>query len=121
MRRPTLAMLALLTVPCGSAAEESAAAAFAAQAPTDWDQCQLLHALCHAAVVAVERANGTPATADVLSSVQEGKAALAIRDARDAARVIEQRHGGRRLPCFDDPECAFLGKPPTKSTTDRTR
>jgi hypothetical protein len=123
MRRLTaFAILTVLALPRASTAAESAAAALAAQAPTDWDQCQLLQALCHAAVVAVSRANGTPGTAEILTFSQEGKAELAVRDARDAARVIEQRHGGKRLPCFDHPECAFLGKPgATAPPTKRTR
>ena len=105
-------MVALLARPhASSRAGESAAAALAAQAPTDADQCELLRRLCHAAVLAGARASDTPRTSrtDTLMVSQEGKAALAARDARDAARVIERRHDGRRLPCFDEPECRFLG------------
>jgi hypothetical protein len=123
MRRPLLALLALLALPHVSIAAESAAAAFARQAPTDRDQCQVLLALCHAAVVAGVRANATPWSnrTDTLIYSQEGKAGLAARDARDAARVIEQRHGGGRLPCFDHPECRFLGMPATSPPPGRTR
>lgn len=107
-----LAILPCLAAP-RIATAASAAAAFAAQAPTDWDQCQVLLALCHAAVVAGVRADETPwsGRTDRLIARQEGQAALAARDARDAAKVIEQRHGGRRLPCFDARECRFLGMP----------
>jgi hypothetical protein len=115
-------MVALLALPHASrAAGESAAAALAAQAPTDADQCELLRRLCHAAVVAGARATNTPwsSRTDTLIVSQEGKAGLAVRDARDAARVIEQRHGGRRLPCFDHPECRFLG--PSTATSPTTR
>ena len=105
------------------ASAESAAAAFARQAPTDHDQCQVLLALCHAAVVAGARANDTPwsSRTDRLITKQEGQAALAVRDANDAARVIEERHGGGRLPCFDHPECRFLGKPSPKAPPERKR
>ncbi len=123
LRRTTLATLVLLAVVPPATAADSAAAALARQAPTDRDQCQLLLALCHAAVVAGVRANETPwsSRTDTLIYSQEGKAALAARDARDAARVIEQRHGGRRLPCFDHPDCRFLGKPTAeKAPPERT-
>ncbi len=114
-------MLAILPCLVGprSATAEGAAAAFAAQAPTDWDQCQVLLALCHAAVVAGARADGTPMSGrtDRLVTRQYGEAALAARDAHDAATVIEQRHGGRRLRCFDDPECRFLGMPSREAPT----
>ena len=65
------------------------------------------------------RAEGTPANRDVLLFSQEGKAALAVRDAFEAAHVIEARHGGSRLPCFDDPECGFLGMPATDPSKPR--
>ena len=123
LRRTALATLVLLAVVSSATAAERAAAALARQAPTDRDQCQLLIALCHAAVVAGVRANETPwsSRTDTLIYSQEGKAALAVRDAQDAARVIEQRHGGGRLPCFDHPECRFLGKPTvTKTPPERS-
>jgi hypothetical protein len=115
MRRPaSLAILTLLTLAASvtPASAESAAAALAAQAPTVEDQCRLLHAVCHAAVVATGRVGTTPwsGVTDALIDQQTGKAALAIRDARDVARVIERRNGGRHLQCFDDPECTFLRK-----------
>jgi hypothetical protein len=114
--RTVLAILALLASLQPSTAEERAAAAFARQAPTDRDQCQVLVTLCHAAVVAGARASTTPwsSRTDNLIYSQDGKTALAVRDAHDAARVIEERHGGRRLPCFDHPECKFLGMPATE-------
>jgi len=123
-RRTRLAILAFLALPHASTAADGAAAAFARQAPTDWDQCQVLLALCHAAVVAGVRAEGTPwsSRTDKLIYRQEGQAALAVRDANDAARVIEQRHGGRRLSCFDHPDCRFLGKPATtKAPPEKTK
>ena len=103
----------LLSTGALPARAESAAAVMAAQAPTQRDQCRLLHELCHAAVLAMDRADVTPRSADVLVFSQTGKAGLAVADARDAARVIEGRNGGR-LPCPEDPECAFLRPPPPR-------
>jgi hypothetical protein len=108
----TFACALLLTVAASRArAAESAAVALAEQAPTVYDQCQLLVELCHGANVAIDRSGRTNPSRDVLVFRQSGQAALAVDDARGAARVIERRNG-KRLRCFDDPECrGIIPKP----------
>jgi hypothetical protein len=94
-------------------AGESAAVALAEQAPTTEDQCYILVELCHGANVALDRAERTPwsSRSDALSFRQDGQAELAVDDARQAAEAIERRNG-KRLACFDDPECrGILPKP----------
>jgi hypothetical protein len=114
MRRriaPAVACALVLVGAPSRARAESAAASFAEQAPTQADQCYILVELCHAANVAIDRTERTPPGRDVLAFQQEGKAELAVDDALAAAEVIERRNG-KRLACFDDPECrGILPKP----------
>ncbi len=71
------------------------------------DECGLLIALCKIARRSAQRAEGTPATADVLSTTQSANANARVTEAAAAARAIERKHD-RRLRCFDDVACAGI-------------
>jgi len=70
-------------------------------------QCDFLQALCHAAVVSIERANSIPATADLLATRQDLRADQHVREAMVAADAIE-RKAGKRLACFDEDDCRVI-------------
>jgi hypothetical protein len=76
------------------------------------DECRFLLQLCAGARASIGRAEGTPASADILASRQSDIAAARVGDAVHAARAIERKRG-RRLPCFDEPVCAGI-VPPAK-------
>ena len=69
-------------------------------------QCDFLQALCHAAVVSIERANSIPATADLLSTRQDLRADQHVREAVVASEAIERKSG--RLACFDQDDCRVI-------------
>src|SRR5437870_13567103 len=71
-------------------------------------ECDLLLGLCRAANRAARFAQETPFTADVLATRHARDAELRERDALEAGRVLRDKHGGKKLKCFDDPECAFV-------------
>jgi len=75
-------------------------------------ECWFLLNLCRGYHLAVERAQTTPLTGrgDVILFKQVGQAEMAKANARSAADAIREKHGGKRLPCFDEPECHFLGE-----------
>ena len=70
-------------------------------------QCGFLQALCHAAVVSIERANSIPATADLLSTRQDLRADQHVLEAVVASEAI-QRKVGKRLACFDEDDCRVI-------------
>ena len=70
-------------------------------------QCSFLQAMCHSAVVSIERANSIPATADLLSTRQDLRADQHVREALVAADAVE-RKAGKRLPCFDEDDCRVI-------------
>jgi len=101
---PTIGLVALLAAP----ALASEAWQWAERLETEKEQCDMLLQLCHQATVALDSAELTPPSADVLASRNALKADLRVEDAVSAARVFLRKNGGRRLPCFDDPDCEFL-------------
>ena len=70
-------------------------------------QCGFLQALCHAAVVSIERANSIPATADLLATRQDLRADQRVLEAVVASEAIE-RKAGKRLACFDEDDCRVI-------------
>ena len=70
-------------------------------------QCGFLQALCHAAVVSIERANSIPATADLLATRQDLRADQHVREAVVASEAIELK-AGKRLACFDEDDCRVI-------------
>jgi len=70
-------------------------------------QCDFLQALCHSAIVSIERANSIPATADLLATRQDLRADQHVLEATVAAEAIE-RKAGKRLACFDKDDCRVI-------------
>jgi len=70
-------------------------------------QCDFLQALCHSAVVSIERANSIPATADLLATRQDLRADQHVLEAVVASEAIE-RKAGKRLACFDEDDCRVI-------------
>jgi hypothetical protein len=99
-----IALVAVLTVP----ALASEAWQWAERLETEKEQCQMLLQVCRQATQALEAAALTPSSADVLATRNAAKADLHVQDAVSAARVFLRKNGGRRLPCFDHPDCKFL-------------
>jgi len=100
----TIGLVALLAAP----ALASEAGQWADRLETEDEQCEMLLQLCHQATDALDRADLTPPSRDVLATKQGLKADLRVRDAVTAARVFMRKNGGHRLHCFDDPDCEFL-------------
>ena len=99
-----IGLVMLLTAP----ALASEAWQWAERLDTEEKQCEMLLQLCHQATNALNAAALTPPSADVLATRNAAKADLRVEDAVSAARVFLRKNGGRRLPCFDDPDCEFL-------------
>jgi len=73
-------------------------------------ECDFLLGLCRAANRAAKFARDTPITSrtDVLATRHAREAELRAEDALEAGRALKDKHGGKPLECFDDPECAFV-------------
>ena len=73
-------------------------------------ECDFLLTLCRLANRAAKFSRDTPLTAqtEVLATRHAGEAELRAADALEAGRVLKDKHGGKPLACFDDPECAFV-------------
>jgi hypothetical protein len=73
-------------------------------------ECTFLLGLCRAAAQAADRVHSDPRAeeSEGLAARHQGEATLTARDALDAGRVIKEKHGGKKLACFDDPACAFV-------------
>ena len=71
-------------------------------------ECDLLLGLCRAANRAARFAQETPPAADVLATRHARDAELRAADALAAGRVLRDKHGGKKLKCFDNPACAFV-------------
>ena len=73
-------------------------------------ECDFLLNLCRAANRAVQFSRDTPLTprTEVLATRHEREAEMHVQDAVEAGRVLRDKHPGKRLPCFDDPDCAFV-------------
>ncbi len=84
------------------------AASVAAHLEGEKAECDLLLGLCRAANRAARFAQETPPAADVLATRHARDAKLRAADALAAGRVLKDKHGGQKLKCFDDPECAFV-------------
>jgi hypothetical protein len=107
---PLLLLAALLGLPAGSAMAadlETGMQKLVENLDTREKQCGFLQALCHAAVVSIERANSIPATADLLSTRQDLRADQHVREAEVAAEAVE-RKAGKRLACFDEDDCRVV-------------
>jgi hypothetical protein len=72
--------------------------------PGEAEECAFLRALCLAAASSIERAEGTPPSADFLATRQDLFADARVREAVAGAAAIERKHR-KRLPCFDDEDC----------------
>ena len=85
-----------------------------ASLPSEREECGFLRALCLAAANSIERAEGTPPSADFLATRQDLFADERVREAAAAAASIERKHG-KRLACLDDEECrGILPRPRAK-------
>ena len=83
-------------------------ASVAARLEGEKAECDFLRGLCRAANRAARFARDTPFPADVLATRHARDAELRAADALEAGRVLKDKHGGEKLECFDDPECAFV-------------
>ena len=72
--------------------------------PGEQEECAFLRALCLAAGNSIDRAEGTPPSADFLSTRQGLFADARVREAAAAVAAIERKHG-KRPACADDDEC----------------
>jgi hypothetical protein len=70
--------------------------------PSVREECGFLHSLCRAAAVSLDRAEGTPPSADLLASRQALLAEARVRDARTAADAIARKRGARPACAADD-------------------
>src|SRR5438309_4384521 len=84
------------------------AASVAAHLEGEKAECELLLGLCRAANRAARFAQETPPAADVLATRHARDAELRAADALAAGRVLKDKHGGKKLKCFDDRACAFV-------------
>ena len=100
--------LLLLVLGAAVAFGASGAADVAARLQGEAAECRFLLNLCQQATDAQRRALLTPPSADMLSTRAALEANLRVQDAVDAARVIEQKHGGKAPACFQSPEYGFL-------------
>jgi hypothetical protein len=100
------ALLGRLAAPAVAADLETGMAKLVENLPRE-KQCDFLQALCHAAVVSIERANSIPATADLLATRQDLRADQHVREAVVASEAIERKNG-RRLGCFDEDDCRVI-------------
>jgi hypothetical protein len=103
-----LAALALGLVLAAPARADTASVA--ARLEGEKAECDFLLTLCRAADRAARFARDTPLTpeTDVLATRHARDAELRLQDALEAGRVLRDKHGGKRLACFDDPVCAFV-------------
>ena len=101
-----LLALALLTLPL---AARAGTAEVVANLKSEQAECSFLVGLCKTANRGALYAAGTPRTSrtEVLATRNTMKADMQVRDAIEAGEAIKAKHGGRKLPCFDDPECEF--------------
>jgi hypothetical protein len=107
LARLTLAVfLGVAAVPATAADLETGMEKLVANLPRE-KRCDFLQALCHAAVVSIERANSIPASRDLLATRQDLRADQHVREAEVAAEAIE-RKAGKRLPCFDQDDCRVV-------------
>ena len=93
--------------PAPAADLESGMADFVEGLPTETVECDFLRSLCRAARLSIERAEGTPPSADFLATRQGLIGETRIDEARAAADAIERKRG-RRLPCFTEDVCKGL-------------
>jgi len=96
----------LLLAPAGPA--PSPTADVAERLEGEQAECSFLIGLCRQVNLARDAAVSTPPSADVLATRSAAMLDLRVRDAVDAARVIERKHDGKRPACFQDPRCRFL-------------
>jgi hypothetical protein len=106
--RPVVIALALVALAPALARAASVAADIAAHLRSEVDECGLLLDLCRGVAQAQEHAAATPGGADVLDFRNAEELRIRIADARDAARIIRDKHHGAEPACFRAPECAFL-------------
>lgn len=112
MVRACIAALAVTLLGAVGAPAGTRTAALVAESLDDEDsQCEFVLYLCERTNDAIERAAGTPATADVTVFKHDAEVALRLEEIADAVRVIRKKHGGKRLACFKDPECEGLIDP----------
>ena len=100
--------LALVALAATLARAGSVGAEIAAHLRSEADECGLLLDLCRGVAQAREHAAVTPGAADVLTFRNAEELRIRIADAREAARVIRDKHRGAEPACFRAPECAFL-------------
>jgi hypothetical protein len=107
MAQRWLVALALLTLAPPALADT---ASVVAHLQGEQAECDFLLGLCRAANRAERFSADTPLTSrtDVLATRRAHEAELHVEDALEAARAIKDKHGGRKLRCFDDPECGFV-------------
>src|SRR4029078_5256942 len=87
------AMLGGSAAPAGAVDLETGMAKLVENLDTREKQCGFLQALCHAAVVSIERANSVPPTADLLATRQDLRADQHVLEAVVASEAIERKNG----------------------------
>ena len=105
----SLLAVAVLTLPLIARADT---ASVVANLKGEQAECDFLLGLCRAANRSARFAADTPLTAqtEVLATRHAREAQMHVQDALEAGQAIMAKHGGRKLKCFDDPECEFVRK-----------
>ena len=85
-------------------------ASVAARLEGEKAECDFLLTLCRLANRSAKFSRDTPITpqTEILATHHAREAELRAADALEAGRVLKDKHGGKPLACFDDPECAFV-------------
>ena len=85
-------------------------ASVAARLDGEKAECDFLLGLCRAASRAARFARDTPVAphTEVLTTRRARETELRAADALEFGRALKDKHGGKKLKCFDDPECAFV-------------
>jgi hypothetical protein len=73
-------------------------------------ECSFLLGLCRTANRAARFAADTPVggATDGIATRNARQAEMSVQDALEAGQAIKAKHDGRKLSCFDDPECGFV-------------
>jgi hypothetical protein len=107
MAHGPLLALAVLVLPLTARA---GTASVVANLKSEQAECDFLRGLCRTANRTARFAADTPLTGqtEVLATRHAREAEMHVQDALEAGQAITAKHGGRKLACFDDPECEFV-------------
>ena len=104
----TLRAFVLAVVLAGTARADTASVV--ANLKSEETECSFLLGLCRTANRTARFAADTPVAGatDGIATRNARRAEMSVQDAIEAGRAIRAKHGGRKLACFDDPECGFV-------------